>query len=119
MDDPLHIGPFALGDRLGEGGMGAVYRGEHRSTGVPVALKVIRRAADGEARREFHREVQAHAGPQHPGIVYLFDYADIDARAAEASGETWQAGDPFVAMELGDEQAATRVAEKVEQVRSM
>lgn len=51
--------------------------------------------------------------------MYLFDYGDFDARAAEGSGETWQAGDPFVAMELGDEQAAARVAEKVEQVRSM
>ena len=42
MTDPVQLGPFDVGERLGEGGMGVVDRGEHRSTGMPVAIKVIR-----------------------------------------------------------------------------
>ena len=102
MHAPTPLGPFDVGPRLGEGGMGTVYRGEHRTTGVPVAVKVIRREADPDARRRFHGEVQAHAALQHPGVVYLFDYGEIAPDVAAASGDGFRPGDPFVAMELAD-----------------
>ena len=82
--------------------MGAVYRGEHVETGVPVAIKAIRRAGDRAARRRFHAEIQAHAGLQHPGIVYLFDYGEIDPASLETIGHDFAVGDPYVAMELAD-----------------
>lgn len=82
--------------------MGTIYRGTHRDTDVSVAVKVIRRAGPRAARRPFHVEIQAHAGLQHPGIVYLFEYGSIDGEAAEASEGELRRGDPFVAVELAD-----------------
>lgn len=50
MEHTVRIGPFDVGPRPGEGGMDTVYRGEHRNTGVPIAIEVIWRQADGDAR---------------------------------------------------------------------
>ena len=102
MRDVVQLGPFSVGEQVGIGGMGSVFRGIHRETGVPVAIKVIHRATDQKALRQFHREVQAHAGLLHPGIVYLFEYGEADAAAAEASDGALAEGSPFVAMELAD-----------------
>ncbi len=102
MNAPARLGPFTLETRIGEGGMGTVYRGDHRTTDVSVAIKVIRRIADREDRRRFHREVQAHAGLLHPGIVYLFEYGEVDAEAKADSDARLTAGNPYVAMELAD-----------------
>ena len=102
MNDSPHLGPFVVDGRLGEGGMGSVYRGEHRETGVSVAIKIARRAVDEQTLEQFHREVQAHAGLTHPGIVYLFEYGQIDDSVAVPPGDELVAGSPFVAMELAD-----------------
>jgi Protein kinase domain/Leucine Rich repeat len=60
---------------VGQGGMGAVYRAEHRRMQRLVALKVIhptlmRRPA---AVKRFHQEVRAAARLQHPNIVHAYD----------------------------------------------
>src|SRR5262245_8408816 len=39
----LRVGPYLILDKLGEGGMGSVYRAEHKKMGRLVALKVIRK----------------------------------------------------------------------------
>ena len=60
---------------LGQGGMGAVYKAEHRHMGRVVALKVISPALVGSdaAVRRFHQEVQAAARLHHPNIVTAYD----------------------------------------------
>ena len=68
---------------LGAGGMGAVYRAEHRLMDRPVALKVIRGDLLGSAAmvERFRREVKAAARlASHPNIVAAYD--------AEQAGET-------------------------------
>lgn len=102
MTDSPQLGPFTLENRLGSGGMGVVYRGEHVGTGASVAIKIIHREAGAKAQPRFHQEVQAHAGLQHPGIVHLFEYGAIDEAASRASEGDLRPGDPFVAMELAD-----------------
>lgn len=59
-DLPERIGPYEVVDRIGEGGMGAVYAGRD-GTGRKVAIKVIRRqyAADPQYRARFESEVAA------------------------------------------------------------
>lgn len=48
MSNTTRLGPFVVEEQIGEGGMGRVYRGTHRETEVPVAIKVIhQRSADG------------------------------------------------------------------------
>jgi serine/threonine protein kinase/putative intracellular protease/amidase len=60
---------------LGAGGMGVVYKAEHRLMHRPVALKVINRryTLDTEAIDRFRREVRAAAQLSHPNIVTAHD----------------------------------------------
>jgi serine/threonine-protein kinase len=71
----LILGSYVLLHRLGEGGMGQVFKARHRKMNRAVALKVIRRDKLGnpEAIRRFFREVQAVATLDHPNIVQAFD----------------------------------------------
>jgi len=61
--------------RLGQGGMGTVYRAEHRMMRRPVAIKVINRALvdSPDAVGRFEREVRAAAQLDHPNVVKAYD----------------------------------------------
>ncbi|HEY5945103.1 MAG TPA: protein kinase [Kofleriaceae bacterium] len=64
---------FVLERVAGSGGMGTVYRAVDRSSGSPVAFKVLRSASTDAASR-FAREVRILSGLRHPGIVrYIAD----------------------------------------------
>jgi hypothetical protein len=60
---------------VGQGGMGAVYKAEHRRMERLVALKVIHPGLvrNRAALQRFHQEVRAAARLQHPNIVTAFD----------------------------------------------
>jgi len=66
---------FEVGDRLGEGGMGTVWRAVQLSTRRDVALKVLSAVAFGSdvARARFEREVELTARLQHPNIARVYD----------------------------------------------
>jgi serine/threonine protein kinase/tetratricopeptide (TPR) repeat protein len=104
MTATIPVGPFALTRLIGVGGMGEVWEGAHVGQGVPVAVKVITaaRARDPRYREAFRNEVRSVAGLDHPGIVHVFDYGEVDLRAEEASLGRLVAGSPFLAMELAD-----------------
>jgi WD40 repeat protein/serine/threonine protein kinase len=71
----LTVGTYVLLDRLGEGGMGMVYKARHRHLQRIVALKVIRREklAKPDAVRRFYQEVQVAGQLHHPNIVLAYD----------------------------------------------
>ncbi|MFN4257817.1 MAG: protein kinase domain-containing protein [Gemmataceae bacterium] len=71
----LVLGSYILLERLGEGGMGQVFKAHHVHMGRIVALKVIRKAhvANELAVKRFRREIQAAARLSHPNIVAAFD----------------------------------------------
>lgn len=77
--DELVLGAYVLLDRLGEGGMGAVYKARHQKMNRVVALKVIRkeRLGDPEAVQRFEREVEAAARLAHPNVVAAYDAAQV------------------------------------------
>jgi serine/threonine protein kinase len=70
----LVLGPYLLLERLGEGGMGTVYKARHRSMERVVALKIIRpeRLAQGDALQRFQREIRALAQLAHANIVTAY-----------------------------------------------
>lgn len=68
------IGPFELGDRLGVGGMGIVYRAVYTRTGTPVAIKVLSPdlSDDSQLQARFEREIAILKKLQHPNIVKYY-----------------------------------------------
>ncbi len=78
--------------RLGEGGMGAVYRARRVHIGDEVAVKVLHEqyVSEASALERFRREARAAAMLQHPNIVSIYDYGEAQSKDAPA----------FIVMEL-------------------
>ncbi len=71
---PTELGPYTLESKIGEGGMGAVWRARHATLDRPAAVKLIAREADDVATRRFEREAQLTARLSHPNAVTVFDF---------------------------------------------
>jgi serine/threonine-protein kinase len=76
------LGSYRLVERLGEGGMGEVWKAQHRLLARPAAIKLIRPSLDADGRsavsadaqRRFEREAQVIARLRSPHTVNLFDF---------------------------------------------
>jgi eukaryotic-like serine/threonine-protein kinase len=71
-------GRYALDGRLGEGGMGHVYRARHIQLGKAFALKIISPAfaGDNAARARFNQEAKLASEISHPNIVSVVDFGE-------------------------------------------
>lgn len=108
-DDPVELpeGGIALGAfdvlaLIGEGAMARVWQGRHRSTRIPVAIKVMAAEATREATYQlaFQSELEAVARLDHPNIVSVYDYGDVPEAVTRSSGGAFEAGSPYLVMEL-------------------
>jgi eukaryotic-like serine/threonine-protein kinase len=80
------LGSYRLVQRLGVGGMGEVWRADHRLLARPAAIKLIRPSSSGDPeaisddmrRRRFEREAQVIARLRSPHTVTLFDFGVAD-----------------------------------------
>ena len=91
-------GRYRIVAKLGEGGMGAVYRGEQISLKRAVAVKLLRPelSANQMLLRRFNAEAEAVAKLSHPNTVNIYDFGqDTD-------------GSLFIAMEYIEGQLAAR-----------
>lgn len=72
------LGQFEILEKLGEGGMGVVYKARDAHLGRLAAVKVLPpdRVADPERRRRFIQEARAASMLNHPGIVTVYDVAE-------------------------------------------
>src|SRR6476660_6045010 len=75
------IGNYLVTQKLGEGGMGAVYLAEHPTIGKKVALKVLHSEFSGnqEIAERFFNEAKAVNNIGHPNIVDIHDYGVLNA----------------------------------------
>ena len=87
---------------IGRGGMAEVWLALHQTTRTEVAIKVV----GGDTTRHhrwlarFRNEIRAVAGLNHPGIVHVDDFGEIDSAAERLSSGRLRAGSPYLVMEL-------------------
>jgi predicted Ser/Thr protein kinase len=95
------LGHYRIEAKLGEGGMGVVYRAFDTHLDRPVAIKILRAdaTASPERRRRFQQEAKAASALNHPNIVHIYDIS--------SSG-----GTDYIAMEFVDGKTLDRLIGK-------
>ena len=87
-DAALYGGRYVLESKLGEGGMGQVFRARDLKLGRAVALKLLPPGTHDEQQRDrFEREARAAGALNHPNIVVVHDVGE-------------QRGEPYIVTEL-------------------
>jgi Tol biopolymer transport system component/tRNA A-37 threonylcarbamoyl transferase component Bud32 len=104
---------YHLVEKIGEGGMGVVYRAEDTTLKRPVALKFLtEESLSREDRRaRFLREARLAAALNHPSICTVYAVGEVQPGEAQdlPSGEKLKPGTPFIVMELIEGDTLERV----------
>ncbi len=74
------LAQYQISEKLGEGGMGVVWKARDTRLDRFVALKTLsaERLADPERKRRFVQEAKAASALNHPNIVHIYDIAEAD-----------------------------------------
>jgi predicted Ser/Thr protein kinase len=85
------IGPYTGVTLIGKGGMGEVYRAQHRADGSTVAIKIMPAeiAKEPDFRKRFEREARLASQLQHPNIIRMMEFGE-------------ESGVPYLVMEYID-----------------
>jgi serine/threonine protein kinase/photosystem II stability/assembly factor-like uncharacterized protein len=91
------VGPYRIVGKLGQGGMGAVYRAIHTQIERTVAIKVLHAefARDPQVAQRFLNEARAVNRVRHPSLVQISDYGQLAG------------GEPYIIMEFLEGQTLT------------
>jgi len=76
------VASYRIVSWIGAGGMGDVYRAHDTKLDRPVALKLLppRAADDADRLHRFHAEARSASSLNHPNILVIHDFGDVDAR---------------------------------------
>jgi len=103
-EQPKFIGSYRIESKLGQGGMGAVYRAAHETLDRPAAIKILPPdMASPEYVSRFLREARTVATLNHPHIVQVYDAGSFE-------------GKYFIAMELIEGQSLQDYCEEQERL---
>jgi len=98
------IGPYCILEKIGEGGMGAVFLAEQDHPQRRVALKMIRPGLLSESLlKRFRFEAEVLGRLRHPGIAQIYDAGEVDAGQARL---------PYFAMEYVEGKELRKYAEE-------
>lgn len=102
---PDELGRYRIERQLGSGGFGEVYAAKD-DEGKPVALKVLRGELqqDPQAVKRFFREIQILKSLQHPNIVHIYDWGEIE-------------GKTYLAMELLEGESLAQIMQRQPKLR--
>ncbi len=95
------LGHYRIQAKLGEGGMGVVYRAIDTRLDRPVAIKILPpdAAANADRKRRFVQEAKAASALNHPNIIHIYDIGSSE-------------GTDFIAMEFVEGQTLDRLIGK-------
>ena len=96
--DNTKLGHFSLLEKIGEGGMGRVYKARDTRLGRLVAIKLLAeaRSTDAYRRARFVQEAKAASALNHPNIVAIHEIGEQD-------------GQTYIVMELVDGKPLTEL----------
>jgi serine/threonine protein kinase len=111
------LGQYTLGEKIGEGGMGVVYRASHAMLRRPTAVKLLlpERANEQQLAR-FEREVRLSARLTHPNTITVFDYGRTPDGVFYYAMELLEGATLEAIVEYEGPQPSERVAHVLEQV---
>ena len=100
-DQQLQVGAYRLLSRIGAGGMGEVYKAHDPKLDRIVALKLLPAhfAGDRDQLRRFHAEARAASSLNHPHILVVHDFGELDGR-------------PFIVTEFVEGETLRQVIER-------
>jgi serine/threonine protein kinase len=121
------FGPYLMLDRVGEGGMGVVYRAEDTRIGSPVAVKVLDegRTRDPQILSRFRREARITTALRHPNIAAFHDFDEAVVPGAGGNARRrvvflvieWVAGEDLTAaLQRKERFSAGRLVEIARQI---
>jgi hypothetical protein len=113
------LGQYALEEKLGEGGMGVVYRASHAMLRRPTAVKLLAPEKAGEETiARFEREVRLTARLTHPNTITIYDYGRTPEGIFYYAMELLDGATLEAVVEGDGQQPAGRVIHVVSQVAS-